>query len=200
MKGSFIIFVKRWIFLVVLEFIDASTFLTCLHCNLKVCNEGLLAFLAFLTVLLMSITGVNVAITPFAALQFCNLMCESTMLAQIYCSPILLCRPRSALCPNSLCCKRLLSAPHSSHFPTSSLLLLFFFSLFALHSNCFIPFSLLRCQKKQRLIPLYESASSSWQTFSDCFVIQFFSQYWTMLASLLGNNLPNVLPLRYHGN
>ena len=148
----------------------------------------------------MSMTGTNFTITLFAALQFCSLTCKSRVLAWIYCPPILLRSPRSALCPNSLCWKCLLPRPHGSHFSSFSLLPLLFFSLSAHHSNCFIPFSLPECQKKQRLILLYDSASSGWQTLSDYLIIHIFSQHCTMLASLLGSNLPNVLPPNYHGN
>lgn len=123
---------------------------TCWNCNLKVYKEGLLAFLAFLTVLLMSMAGVNFTIALFAALQFCNLMCESAVLAQIYCPPILLCRPRSALCPSSLRCKYLLPAPHSSHFSTFSLLLLLLFFSLCSTFQLFYPLFFTRVPEKAK--------------------------------------------------
>lgn len=136
--------------------------------------------LVILSVQLMSMTGIIFMISLFAALQFCGLTCEHRVLARIYCPPILLHRPTSAPCPSSLCCKCLLPGPHCSIFLPFPCYRYYFFLLSALHSKCFMSLSLLGCQKKQRQILLYDSASSGWQILSDYQIIHLFSYHWTI--------------------
>lgn len=109
--------------------------------------------LAILSAQLMSMAGIIFMIALFAALQFCGLMCESTVLARIYCPPILLHKPTSALCPSSLCCKCLLPGPHCSIFPPFfSLPLLLFSSLCSLFQMFYLPF-FTRVPEKAKIDP-----------------------------------------------
>lgn len=154
--------------------------------------------LAFLSVGLQSMTGIISVISLFAALQFCGLRCESRVLARIYCPPILLHRPTSALCPSSLCCKCLLPGPRCSIFLPFPCYHYHFFLLSALHSKCFIFLSLLECQKKQRQI-----LPALWLTpqVGRYFLTTTLSIFCHIIEpSLLGNDLPSVLPAKCYGN
>lgn len=84
--------------------------------------------LAIISVPLMSMTGTISMIALFAALQFRGLTCKSRVLARIYCPPILLHRPTSALCPSSLCCKCLWPGPRCSIFLPFPCYCYYFFS------------------------------------------------------------------------
>lgn len=134
--------------------------------------------LAFLSVGLPSMTGI---ISMIAALQFCGLRCESRVLARIYCPPILLHRPTSALCPSSLCCKWLLPGPHCSIFLPFPCYHYYFFLLSALRSKCFISLSLLECQKKQRhILPALWLTSQVGRYFLTTSFIHILSYHWTI--------------------